>query len=666
MRRMLLILTVLLGIGVQAQEYARLTNLPHVVIKTFDGKGISSKTVYKYATMWYVDEQDSVTRYDSLEIRGRGNSTWGLAKKPYKIRFQQKEKFLGKGYAKCRPWTLLANMGDKSLIRNAITSEMGEFLGLKFNPARKFVDLTLNGTYLGNYQISDHVDVRPHRVNVTEQDLPLTDESNITGGYLLEVDGFADGNCFTSNHSVKIRIHYPEQEDIAASQNQYIKDFISEFETALFGQDYQDSLKGYRPMVDSLSLARWFIATEVSANIDGYYSAYFYKEQDDPRLFFGPLWDYDIAYDNDTRITPNVERLMTDYGYGDTKTWLNRMWNDPWFIKLINREYNHALDRGLVSFMYGKIDSLALLLDESQQKNYEKWGINTRRYHEVKLYSSYDQYLVYIKDFIEAHTAWLQTTFKNKMPKEPEKPTPEFATEDYYYRFTNKGSGTSIDLLNGDTITGKACGWAKEEDRPTQDWVVHRVGDYLHVTARCGGMALHDPGEASTTGTQLAITMPDTLDDRQLWTFVPQGTGGYYNLKNKYTGHAANLSGGNKANGASIISYTSDARDATSNNRLWLIEKHGQLPEEKSEPVEIARPDAFDYILAYNPDGMFLHFGTEDRQNLDFMVSVYSVDGREVGTFRADEQFYMGNLPSAVYVVTWQAGGARRNVKVRR
>lgn len=71
-------------------------------------------------------------------------------------------------------------------MRNAITSFMGEFAGLKFNPAAKFVDLVLNGTYMGNYQISDQVDVRPHRVNIKEQDLPLTDTSDITGGYFLE------------------------------------------------------------------------------------------------------------------------------------------------------------------------------------------------------------------------------------------------------------------------------------------------------------------------------------------------------------------------------------------------------------------------------------------------------------------------------------------------
>ena len=85
-----------------AQTYTRKTNLPHVYIETFNRQSITSKTTYIYSTMYYVDEDDVVTRYDSMQIRGRGNSTWNMAKKPYKIKFYQKEKFLGKGYANAK------------------------------------------------------------------------------------------------------------------------------------------------------------------------------------------------------------------------------------------------------------------------------------------------------------------------------------------------------------------------------------------------------------------------------------------------------------------------------------------------------------------------------------------------------------------------------------
>ena len=297
--------------SVLAQSHTRLTNLPHIYVNTFGNVGIWSKTEYVYATMYYVDENDNVLQYDSLQIRGRGNSTWNMAKKPYRIKFHQKEKFLGKGYANAKNWTLLANAADKTMVRNAITSEMGEWLGLKFNPAHKFVDFTLNGTYQGTYQISDQVDVRPHRVNIIEQDYPLTSESDITGGYLLEVDGFHETPNFSTRHGVYVTIHYPDDDEIVTSQINYIRNYVNEFESALFSSDFTDPELGYRAYVDSLSLINWFLATELCGNIDGYFSTYFYKNQQDSLLYFGPLWDYDIAYGNDRRKGDTSQMLIT-------------------------------------------------------------------------------------------------------------------------------------------------------------------------------------------------------------------------------------------------------------------------------------------------------------------------------------------------------------------
>ena len=68
-------------------QYRRQTNLPALYLTTFDGGGISSKTDYKYCRMRYVDEADVLTFYDSVSVRGRGNSTWSLTKKPYRFKF---------------------------------------------------------------------------------------------------------------------------------------------------------------------------------------------------------------------------------------------------------------------------------------------------------------------------------------------------------------------------------------------------------------------------------------------------------------------------------------------------------------------------------------------------------------------------------------------------
>ena len=588
--------------AVNAQTYQRVTNLPHVYIETVNNVPITSKTTYVDATMYYVDEEDVVTQYEGMQIRGRGNSTWGLKKKPYRIKFQEKEKFLGKGYAKAKKWTLLANAGDKTLMRNAVTFLMGDFLGLKNNPAHKFVDVTLNGTFLGNYQISDHVDVRPHRVNITEQDLPLTEESDITGGYLLEVDGFYDGNCFTtSQYGVPVRIHYPDEEDITWEQNSYIRQYMKDFETVLHGSKFADAEEGYRRWVDSTSLVNWYIATEVSGNVDGYFSTYFYKDQQDSLLYWGPLWDYDIAYNNDSRTdrggTNDTEnQLMSDYGYGAGKNWINRMWQDPWFARLVNRRYEEVLDAGLEDYLYHQIDSISDLLQESQELNYNKWGISTRMLRERVLYSSYDQYVADLKSYIGTHIPYLQKTFADKKPEEP---TPPFTPKNFYYRITNTTNGRVFDTVDKDGLTGDlVCMWEQQDDFPSQQWQIIPVGDYFMLINRLSGMALNDPTEGAVSattnvGTQLNTVIANADDDRQLWSIEPQGTKGYYNLVNKYTNHTANQSGGGTSDGTAVVSYTTDSRNATSSNRLWILVKADEIeePDTPDEPDDPDNPD---------------------------------------------------------------------------
>lgn len=642
----------------------RLSNLPTIYIETHNGVSITSKENYIYATLWYVDENDNITQYDSLQIRGRGNSTWGLRKKPYRLKFQSKEKFLGKEYAKAKSWTLLANAGDKTLMRNAVTSSMGKFLGMSFNPAYKFVDVILNGEFLGNYQISDQVEVRSHRVNIIEQDYPLNTDSDITGGYLLEVDGFMDGNCFTTSRgAVPIRIHYPDEDEISPRQNTYIRNYMRDFENVLFGDNFMDQDKGYRKWVDSLSLVNWFIGTEVSANIDGYYSTYFYKNKQDSLIYWGPMWDYDIAYGNDERIRNTLNNLMTDVGYGQTKAWINRMWNDPWFGALVNRRYKEVLDQGLVDHMLNTIDSISDLLQESQILNYNKWGIRTKMYHEIVLYSSYHQYVSDLKNFIIDHCEYLETAFRNK---KAEGPTPPFIPGNYYYRLINAGTSNALDVTGESTSAGaKICTWANLEDRHSEDWIIKKIGDYFHLTNRNGGMALSDPtiGEVGPTvnvGTTLTTAEPDTLNDRQLWTLTPQGTKGYYNLTNKYTQHTANLNGGSAANGALILSYTTDSRNSVSNNRLWYIVAGEELPVINN----IADIEPAEYALAYNQGSKTLHFGSETPEQLTFNVRIYNLNGVCVRTFVANEECNVSDLPDGIYSVTWKCGSKSRSVKL--
>ena len=666
--------------------HTRLTNLPHVYINTFTGRPVTSKTTMVLARMWYVDEQDAVAFYDSLEIRVRGNSTANLAKKPYKLKFHSKVKLLGKGHANTKKWTLLANHADKTLLRNAVTSLMGEWAGLPFNPAAKFVDLTLNGQYVGNYQLSDQVDVRPHRVDVAEQDYPLADDSDITGGYLLEADGFKDFTTypqgpqqsptgFYSAHSgVPVRIHYPDEDEISVSQYDYIRQAVNDFEQRLFAQSFADPLTGYRPLVDSTTLVDWYLCTEISANVDGFFSAYFYKHRGDNRFYWGPLWDYDIAYNNDNRTdrggTNNTERqLMKDYGYGDgsngCRRWVQRMWKDPWFARLVNRRYQELVDGGLEDYLNQKIDSLTLLISASQELNYQRWGINTRALRERVLYTSYGRYIADLRTFIARHMAYLTEAFARLMPDTPE-PQPEDKKPDFvadsnaYYAITNIATGTAFDI---DPMVDELCARRRDESSESQQWSVTNLSNgYLFIVNRATGQALSDPapiGATATTevGGSIRLADADSTDTRQLWDFVAQD-GQTYNIISRWSQHAANLSGGGNADGTRIVSYTSDGRNSSSSNRLWRVEKAGTVVPDGINDVRQ------EYALAYDRIGQRLHFGADEREALTFRVAIYDRSGRLIDTFPASTDYIMSSLPSGLYLITWREGRQQRSVKL--
>lgn len=655
-----------------SQTYKRLTNLPHVYIETEGRKSITSKSTYIYATMHYVDEQDSIAVFDSMQIRGRGNSTWNMSKKPYRIKFQKKEKLLGKGYANAKSWTLMANAGDKTMFRNAITSLLGDFLGMKNNPAHKFVDMTLNGSYQGTYQISDQVEVRPHRVNIAEQDYPVTETSNITGGYLLEMDGFYDGVGFRTSRNVYSRIHYPDEEELTTAQKNYISNHVNTFEKALFGNNFTDPVKGYRPYVDSLSLSYWYLATEISANIDGFYSTYYYKDMDDDRLFFGPLWDYDIAYNNDYRISGTQNKLMVEDGYGTdlAKVWVKQFYNDPWFVKMINRDFNAAIDNGVEDYLYQQIDSISSLLTKSQQRNYSKWGIDTRMYHEIVLYSSYSQYVTDVKNFIKNHLTYLKKRFAEKLaevtPEEPEQDPITSPDAEHWFRIIHSGSDKSFVVNNDNNI----CVWTSNQGDETQLWRFEPIGEYFMVINKRDELALNDPTKGSPTattltGTNLNVAEQDSTDHRQLWILTPQDNGATYNLTNLFSQHTANLSGGNTQDGSSILSYTTDTRNSTSNNRKWRLLAEEDYERPTTDPTAIDEPEPDEYALAYNSATRTLHFGSETPEHLNFNVSIYDMNGRCVRTFVANTSCQVNDLPKGMYIIRWQVGGQTRTTKLQ-
>ena len=394
----------------RAQSYTQRTDVPSVYIETENRRSITSKEQYINCTLIYVDGE-SMLRYENTQIRGRGNSSWWNAdKKSYRVKFANKERFLGEGFANAKSWTFLANHGDKTMIRNALTYDLGRFMGMKFCPAARFVDVYLNGDYRGTYQISDQVQVHKKRIEVSEEN-----------GWLLEVvneNSKEDPLITTTRYGIMYTIKNPKDENLTLNKRIAVGQWLRNFEEAVASDHFMDPQRGYRALVDEEDLINWYVGAEITGNIDALYSIYMYKDGDDDKMHFGPLWDLDLGYDNSSE--RSLLRQMEAYlGLRDRpfEKIVQRLWKDPWFAQACNDRLQQLVDNGLQQYLLSHIDSLRSAIWQTQTENFRKWRINQVVYSWAKraYYNNYDSYINDLKGFVNIHIPYLQQAFAQRL-----------------------------------------------------------------------------------------------------------------------------------------------------------------------------------------------------------------------------------------------------------
>lgn len=543
------------------------SNLPSVYINTLNNASVGSKVDWLPAQIQIVSA-DTIDQINvPTEIRGRGNSTWSMPKKPYRIKLDKKTNLMGM-YARAKNWVFLANYADKTLIRNAVAFQIGRVAGLEFTPSTRFVDLVLNNIFLGNYMVTDQVEVHSERVAIAEQDSSQVAEPDITGGYLLEIDGFAASEpvWFTSSKGLKITVKSPDDDDINEFQLNYIRNYINEFEARLFSTQFSDSIVGYRAMVDTTSLINWYIASELTGNSDAFWSTYVYKKRNDNKLYFGPLWDYDIAFNNDDRLGDATEKRMSEYAH-NPRTWVLRFLEDDWFQSALWRRWSELVSGNLAGNLNSYVNETARLLEESQKLNFQKWNtLNKKVYRETYLFDTYAQGVDYLKTYIANRINFLNSSFHFR---EPDKPTSAFVATKHYYMMMNKRSNNVIQVRSSAVEVNSLLEmWEPENENSAQLWEFRNVsGNIYHIINKNSGLAM----SANGRGNNLAQQALNFTNTAQQWKIEPIGVEGAYGIINVQSGNSVNNAGGSFANGTNAIEWTANING--SENQQWYLQK---------------------------------------------------------------------------------------------
>lgn len=393
------------------------TNLPTVIIHTTNAQDIVNKDLYIKGIVSIISDNGTKIYTDSLDIKGRGNASWNFPKKPYKLKLYNKVSLLGLP-AKEKTWTLINNYGDKTLMRNLLANDLSKKLEMPYTPAARSVDVFLNGEYKGNYQLSDQVEVATGRVDVEK--LKTTDITlpNLGGGYLIEMDAYAyqEISWFTSIlESVPVTIHNPKDDEIVPAQSAFIKSHFEKMEAALFAVNYTDVTDGFRKYIDTETFLRHFLVGEMSGNTDTYWSTYMYKKRNEDKFYFGPSWDFDIAYENDYRTYPinnNSEWIYSTTGSAATgvREIVNRIFSDQAILAQLKNIYASYRNRAIINegSLLQVIDDNAALLDQSQKLNFMRWDIlGTQVHMNPQVLYTYSAEVANVRNFVKNRLIWM-------------------------------------------------------------------------------------------------------------------------------------------------------------------------------------------------------------------------------------------------------------------
>ena len=160
--------------------------IPRLDIYTDDGGDVTSKEVYKHATATLSNcDEGFAFEGVGVNIRARGNSTFGAPKKPFRLKFDEKQEMLGlNGGRAYKSWVLMADYYDGSMLRTYGTFKFAKALmeNVYYSSDCTHVEVYLNGEYRGVYLLCEQTQINRGRVDIPEM---VEGDTAVEQGYLM-------------------------------------------------------------------------------------------------------------------------------------------------------------------------------------------------------------------------------------------------------------------------------------------------------------------------------------------------------------------------------------------------------------------------------------------------------------------------------------------------
>lgn len=426
------------------QDYIIFDKAPHIIFNSteiiydwYANTFEESERVKISGTITTANCSDNLILSDvSAEIKIRGNYTANYDKKPFQIKFNEKQNLFGLSNGKSfKKWILLAEYNDSSMLRNALAFYMGQqFLGKNtWSPTFTFVHFYIqdpeNLYYMGMYLLCDQKEQAKNRVNVFE---PEDGYEGTDIGYFFERDDYyetsgdptfiinneeylptspvrtnhesnmwarqAHGTRFNyDGFSIKSKITN-ENAQVAYLKDRMLKIYIILYNAANNGSLYEldatnnlilsqdsDPEKVLRKTIDLDSFINMYILHEMTCNPDLGHSSFYFSldmsEQGSKLLTLNCPWDFDLAIGIARGFAENPTTADLWAKECTLNPWISLLIHADWFKALADKRWQELYDQGILYKLLKLLDIYSENYIEDFAQNFEEWDIHFKRGH---------------------------------------------------------------------------------------------------------------------------------------------------------------------------------------------------------------------------------------------------------------------------------------------
>ncbi|MBQ6262336.1 MAG: CotH kinase family protein [Clostridia bacterium] len=396
-------------------------SFPSVRVTTESGGPI---VVREYSPVTVTLEGSEGGRYDfrdlTAQMKCRGNSTFHMPKKPYRIKFDEKINMLGQGDGPSKSWVLLANHSDKSMLRNHVAFAMGKKLdGIGFTSSSSFVQFYMNDVYFGVYELVEHHGEGKYRIVMSEDPKePDTD-------YLVELDEYVNinGGDIPYTFDVRERAFSVKSDSMTMTKWRFIREFFAAVDDAVADGDES----AVRELIDVPSFVDMYLLHEIAMNSDVGSSSFFFLKKAGGKLYCTCPWDFDIAFGNDEAVrggswegifagNPDFTEGISGYDTPRSNDWFSWLMKRRWFVDLVAERWDGMKDE-LEETALAAIDEALGSWEDEMNKNFEKWKILNRRIiaeaDETLGFETWRENAEYLREWIVNRFEWLDGYFSD-------------------------------------------------------------------------------------------------------------------------------------------------------------------------------------------------------------------------------------------------------------